>query len=224
MFVGRSDEERELSREESPAGMGWSFNPLAALSTVKNIFTSPTTRTLAASGALGPQAALVVRADMLAKGVKAASKGPPKAAPKAASPVEEVSSLPSKAATASVGAWQTHDDNQILRFINREPDPEKRQRMVMNHERAKRMRSVTAGSGVSEVEEAIGELYARVPIDAARRPYLDAKSVKDISFHMASKWGGGRPRPTGVARARKLIAAYTRMNKISTPGLKVVRA
>jgi hypothetical protein len=227
LFVGKSSEERELSREESRAGVGWSFNPLAAVSAVKNIFTSQTTKTLAASGALGPQAALIARADMAARGVKAAAKGSaPKAAaqaaPAAAAVEEEVASVPAKAAAAVVG-W-AHDDDQIASYISRERDPEKRQRMLMNHERAKRMRSFTSGNGISEVEEAIGELYARVPIDANRRPYLDAKNVRDIAFHMASKWGGGRPTAAGVVRARKLIATYARVNRIATPGLKVVRA
>lgn len=224
MFIGRSEEEQELAGEE----MGWSWNPLSA---IKSVFSSPTANTatsLAAAGLLGPQAALAIQAGRI---VAKSQGGRPAPAPAAmAKPVgkggQPAAMGPEAAAVSGRGVVMggySHDDDHISSLISQEKDPEKRQRMVMNHERAKRMRSVSAGSGVSEVEEAIGELYARVPVDPQGKPFLDASAVKAIALHMASKSSGGRPTKGGVVYARKLIAAYAKMNNIATPGLKLVR-
>lgn len=236
MFVGRSEEEQELAGEE----MGWSWNPLSA---IKSVFSSPAANTatsLAAAGILGPQAALALKAAQLVAQSQGGKQAPapaplPKVAakggqPAAAGPGGSAAAGPTKAAGGAVaagwsfmGGYDTHSDDHINTLINRERDPDKRQRMVMSHERAKRMRSVSAGSGMSEVEEAIGELYARIPVDAQGKPFLDANAVKAIALHMSSKSSGGRPTKNGAIYARKMIATYAKMNNIATPGLKLVR-
>jgi hypothetical protein len=216
MFVGRSEEEIALAGEE----MGW--NPLEA---VKNIFQSPAAVTAILGPAAGAAAgaALAIRTASNKQAAKPAAKSKSKQkedttddgspAPSDASDV--VSKKASGGGTASMGASALSDEH-IESLIARERDPDKKARMVYNHQRAKRMRGSSLGAVMGVVDDAIGQLFARTPVDAQSRPTMGASQVRQLVNLVGKKIGS-------AAKAKSLVASYVHINKIATPGLRVVR-
>jgi hypothetical protein len=207
MFVGKSEEEAELAGEE----MGWSFNPVDA---VKNIFGNKAVQQVAATSIFGPSAGAALA---IANAARGSSAPPPKPAKKmATSKSQEDPTAETAPKTTSVGA-ASYSDDHIAQLISREADPEKRQRMIYNHDRAKRMRSPSMmGSQMPIVDRAIGALFARTPVDAQGNPSMDRTQVGMLIKEVAR-------RTRNPMAARTLVAGYIGINKIATPGLKVRR-
>jgi len=93
----------------------------------------------------------------------------PPAAASAPAPAADSSS--STTAGSMMGAAPVMSDDEVMRYIQREPDPQKRQRMVWNHQRSKALRSGVSGAA-SVVDDVVGQLYARQPVDENGRPFL----------------------------------------------------
>jgi hypothetical protein len=215
MFVGRSEEEIALAGEE----MGW--NPLQA---VKNIFSSPAAP-IAAGLIIGPAAGAAITLARAAAGYQQ----PAAKAAKAAKPDQSSESQPqtepstedapvSKKKSSSTDSMGTSalSDEHIEGLINRERDPDKKARMVYNHQRAIRMRGSNMGAAFGVVDAAIGALFARTPVDAQSRPSMGPSQIHQLIALVAKKVGSKQ-------KARALVASYVRINKIATPGLRVVR-
>jgi hypothetical protein len=240
MFVGRSREERALRREES-SGVGWSFNPLQA---VKAIFSSPAAANVAVATLIGPEAAAALTVARAVKGsgvIKTGPRAQPIAPPIAEADRAQGTAAPEKvsgyfvgyarrrpAAYVSqgtgytMGAAPSMNDEEIAHLISREKDHDKRSRMVFSHGRARKLRNSGVGSAMSEVDEAIGELFARMPVDANSRPTLTPDQVTTLVRHLAAK--RGPITRVSLGGARKLVASYVRMHGVATPGLKLRRA
>jgi hypothetical protein len=216
MFVGRSEEEAALAGEE----MGFSLTDV-----IKKIVSDPRAAGIAAGAIFGPAAA--VAATTLAQGSKKAA--PAKAHPHEAPEAEEGGKDKKPQASTEAAGWTTghrpprahvmgadsFSDDHIATLIAKEPNPDKRQRMIYNHERAKRMRT-GMGAAMGVVEESVGELFARTPVDAKGKPFLDRRQVHQLVGVVARKVGDPK-------KARGLVAAYVRMNNIATPGLRLVK-
>lgn len=212
MFVGRSEEEMALAGEE----MGWS--PIDAL---KNVFRTPVAE-VAATSIFGPTAAAAVTLVKTAtgqtspKGRGSAKGGKGDAtADQGPSDASDGSSGKSSKSSDVVGAG-SFSDEYIEHHIANEQDPDKKARMVYNHQRAKRMRTSSMGAALGVVDDAIGALFARTPVDAQSRPTLTKGNLGKLVALVTQKVGSH-------AKARALVASYVRINNIATPGLRVVK-
>jgi hypothetical protein len=151
MFVGNSPEELELAGEESGS---WLDTVKAAVAPVTSFVSTPGGKV--AAKMLFPEAAAAYEvASAAQRGVQQSSKGnkgapPPSAAPRQAPTSGDVT--PSNTSSAGwgrykigtgrgtnffMGADPPMSERQLMAYINREPDPRKRQRMIINHERSK---------------------------------------------------------------------------------------
>ena len=120
----------------------------------------------------------------------------------------------------------TYTDEYISSLINKENDTDKKKRMIFSHGRAKNLRTSSGMSGLSEVDEAIGELFARMPVDVNSNPSMDKTHVTAIANRIAEKRAaakGQAPTQADYVSARKLLATYVRINGVATPGLKVAK-
>ncbi len=211
MFVGRSEEEVALAGEE----MGFSITDV-----IKKIVTDPRSAGIAAGAIFGPAAAIAASKIVESQQSKPAPKAAPKATDDGGS--KEVASdegaPKSKKGGGDVMGAGSFSDEHIEALISRERDPDKKARMVYNHERAKRMRRTSAvvGAALGVVDNAIGQLFARTPVDSQSRPTLTVDNLRKLVALVATKVGSPK-------KARALVASYVRINKIATPGLRVVK-
>jgi hypothetical protein len=94
-----------------------------------------------------------------------------------------------------------------MRFIERERDPQKRKRMIWNHQRAKALRSGVSGSGASVVDGVVGQLYARQPVDGDGRPFLHRG-------HCGAILRALRERGMSRQAAKAALVSYMRAGKV----------
>lgn len=249
MHVGRSPDERELAREESRSNVGW--DPLTA---IRNVFKSPAATTAIFGPAAGVISAVATAAIInqsrkpsgprqerggKEKAVAAAPAAPasPSAAPAApdsstdapAAAPSAVSGYGRRKQRGSVMGLASYTDEYVASLIHKETDTDKKKRMIFSHERAKKLRTSSGMSGLSEVDEAVGELFARMPVDGGSNPSLDKSHITAICKRIAEKRAaardgdGARPTQEDYSSARKLLAAYVQINGVATPGLKVAK-
>lgn len=242
MHVGRSPDERELAREESRSSLGW--DPLTA---IKNVFKSPAATTAIFGPAAGVVSAVATAAILNqtrkpSKKEKASATAPSAPeTPSAASAAPDSSTDAPAAAPSAVSGYgrrkqrgsvmglASYTDEYVASLIHKETDTDKKKRMIFSHERAKKLRTSSGMSGLSEVDEAVGELFARMPVDGGSNPSLDKSHITAICKRIAEKRAaardgdGARPTQEDYSSARKLLAAYVQINGVATPGLKVAK-
>jgi hypothetical protein len=221
MFVGRSPEEAELAGEEmgslgdifkkvfgiakTPAGaVAASFIlPTGAVTAIKAVQAA---NAVAQAGKAG-KAAQAARSASAARNAGPSGSGPVAAVPAASAPAGDSSSSTTSATAGSMmGAAPVMSDAEVMRYIEREADPQKRQRMVWNHQRDKVLRSGVSGSA-SVVDDVVGQLYARQPVDDRGRPFLHRG-------HCATILKALRARGMSQQAAKAALISYVKAGRV----------